>query len=1192
MRAPIDVMRFEFRYQLRSPFFLGALLLFALIHFLAITGTGIHLDLSNQVAINGAYGILQVELLLFALGMLPMLAFVTTAITRDFEHGTAALVFATPIAPRQFLLGRFFGALSSALLIGLAGLLGALMGTLMPWLDQTRIAPFSWLPWAYVFFLFILPGTFFLCAIFFAVAALTRSFALTFAAAIAFFVAEVFLNLSAKNDSSAWAAALDPTARLTVLEATRYWTATELNIRLPLELLPQNRLLWLIVSLTALCLTLLRFQLVHETTQNSTKKIAAALRAHFVRRRGGKTQPAVQPITATQSFRPRAQFTAQFKMELSAIFKSPLIYIVLALIAAAMVGEFQGNVSRIGLETPFYPLTSLLLPFLRYGLLQFILMIALWYAADLIHRERAARLDAIVHAAPFPDWVLLLSKTVAVCLVIHAVLLAAVLTLIALQAATGYFHFEFGLYAQGAFLYNGFYFCMLGVLAVVIQTIAPNKWLGLLLTLGAYVVLLSLAPMGYDHPLYSFSIPAVAYSDMNGFGHYSKPAFTLIAYWGTFCVLLLIVGHLFYPRGNGASWRKRRQEAQMRCNANVRRIAALAAVAFIIIGGWIFYNTNIRNEYLSPRAQLQRKADYEKNWRSYENAPAPSYDRIEMALDIFPNERRLESRGSAVLGNHKQAPISEFIVSVNPALRITQLEIESATLTQTDRAQGVWVFRFNAPLQPQAAVKMTWNASRSNAGFVAGEPDNTLVANGTYLDTIDVMPIPGYNENRRITDNAERRQYGLPPAPRAPKLDAPAYADKLGFGIDSRTVFAVTLSTSADQIAVAPGTLQKEWQQDGRRYFQYQAEQPILPNLSFCSARYAVARDRWNDVAVEIYYDPQHSSNIVAMMETAKRGLARYSTEFAPYPFPYLRILEFPNYRSEGKFHSGTLLLSEGVGFVNDLHAAGNLDYGLLHELAHLWWGERIAGAQMQGRWLLTENMADYSALMMFQETSPTLAYRIVRNMLNGYLKGRSNENEAEVPVMLTERHGYLRAKGPHALYALQDIIGKEKVHQALRNFQRDFGFQTSPCPTSKDLVNALRAVTDADHQQLITDLFERIVLYDLQLDAANVKQVDGAYETTLEVTAKQFTADGSGKETEEPLEMWFDVALFAESDKSPAETSPLYLQKYRLHSGKQTLTIRTSQKPTLAALDPFHKMIERNAENNRLKVASFNQAR
>ena len=40
--------------------------------------------------------------------------------------------------------------------------------------------------------------------------------------------------------------------------------------------------------------------------------------------------------------------------------------------------------------------------------------------------------------------------------------------------------------------------------------------------------------------------------------------------------------------------------------------AALAAIAFFGVGGWIFYNTNILNEYLTPEERLQRQADYEK----------------------------------------------------------------------------------------------------------------------------------------------------------------------------------------------------------------------------------------------------------------------------------------------------------------------------------------------------------------------------------------------------------------------------------------------------------------------------------------------------------------------------------------------------------------------------------------------------
>ena len=154
------------------------------------------------------------------------------------------------------------------------------------------------------------------------------------------------------------------------------------------------------------------------------------------------------------------------------------------------------------------------------------------------------------------------------------------------------------------------------------------------------------------------------------------------------------------------------------------------------------------------------------------------------------------------------------------------------------------------------------------------------------------------------------------------------------------------------------------------------------------------------------------------------------------------------------------------------------------------------------------------------------------------------------------------------------------------RNFISEYSFKTSPCPTSRDLVNALRAVGGQEYQQLITDLFERIVLYDLNVEAASARETVGGYEVTVEVTAKQYEDDGHGKETEEPLDSWFDVAVIPKTDESLERVRPLYIEKHRLRSGKQTLTVRTSKRPGIVALDPFHNRIERNAGNNSRIIA------
>ncbi len=126
------------------------------------------------------------------------------------------------------------------------------------------------------------------------------------------------------------------------------------------------------------------------------------------------------------------------------------------------------------------------------------------------------------------------------------------LVCIGLQAAAGYYNFEIGVYLQGLFVNTGFYFCMWAVLACVLQTLMPGKWSGMLVVFAVIVTLTALPAFGWNHVLYGFRIPYVIYSDMNGFGHSLQLIYSLVVYWGAFCVLLVLVGHCSPSRRNPA----------------------------------------------------------------------------------------------------------------------------------------------------------------------------------------------------------------------------------------------------------------------------------------------------------------------------------------------------------------------------------------------------------------------------------------------------------------------------------------------------------------------------------------------------------------------------------------------------------------------------------------------------------------
>jgi aminopeptidase N len=409
------------------------------------------------------------------------------------------------------------------------------------------------------------------------------------------------------------------------------------------------------------------------------------------------------------------------------------------------------------------------------------------------------------------------------------------------------------------------------------------------------------------------------------------------------------------------------------------------------------------------------------------------------------------------------------------------------------------------------------------------------------------------------------------------------------------------VSTQADQIAIAPGNLEREWTEGPRRFFHYRADAPIANFFSFQSARYAVRRDVWqrddgsaghdaaSDVAIEIYYQPGHEFNLDSMLESVKASLSYNSRNFGPYQYRQFRIVEFPRYARFAQAFPNTIPYSEGIGFIARVKPDDPKDidypyYVTAHEAAHQWWGHQVMSGDVQGGSMLVESLAQYSALMVMRhKVGPAKMRKFLAYELNRYLLGRATEQKKELPLSRVEDQPYVHyAKGSLVMYALADNIGEERLNEAIRTFRDAHAFKGPPYPSTSELIGGIRAVTPAQMQYLIEDLFDRIVIYDNRAVSASAKPLPGGrFEVTVKVVAKKRIADELGKEHDVPLADLIDIGVV--DDKG----EPIALERHRIDREEGSFTLVVDRKPAKAGIDPLNMLIDRRPDDNTIAVTA-----
>jgi ABC-2 type transport system permease protein len=1193
------IVDFEFRYQLKNPVFWVAAGLFFLLTFGSVTIDEVQIGASANVHVNSPYAMTETTLALSLFFMFVSTAFVANVVVRDDETGFGPIVRATRVKKASYLYGRFLGAFLAVAVAFLAVPLATLVGSLMPWVDPEKIGPFRPGDYLYTYVVMALPSLFLTSSGFFALATATRSMMGTYLGVVGVLVTYTLVTaLAAKPEYMQVMAYADPMGFGAVDQATRYWTVIERNTALvPLTgPLLWNRLLWTGVAAALLAIAYATF---HFEVRGKKASRRAALAAEAP----APAAPAASTTRATPRFDAPAlwaQFLARTRLDMAQVFRSPAFFVLLALglFNAGLAMWFENG----GYGVAIYPVTRRMIVILRGAFSLIPAIVAIYYAGELVWRERDRRTEEIIDAAPVPDWVFVAPKILAIAMVFVALFIVSILAAFLVQALKGYTAFEVGKYLWWYLAPLSVSMTLFAILAVFVQAIVPQKFVGWAVMVVIIVANLVFGSLGFEDNLYHYGGgmigPQVPLSDMNGQGRAGEAAWWLRAYWSAIALALMVVAYGLWRRGKETRLSPRLMRLPRRLAGPAGAILGLSLALAIGTGGFIFLNTHVWNPYHTERDDDRWAADYEKALLKYETVPQPKITDVVLNVALDPDYPRARTAGLYVVQNKTDAPIRELHIRFPLYLKVLSLSVEGGRPTKTFEKFNYRIFTFDTPMAPGEKRRVSFQTDLSQRGFTNNRNMTRIVHNGTFLNDMDFTPMIGMSRDMLLTDRSKRRKYGLKPAElRMPKLEDDAARQFNLLRKDSDWVNAdITVSTLADQIPMAPGYRVSDVTANGRRTERFVTEAPINHFFSIQSAKYAVKRELYKGIDLSVYYYPGHPWNVERMIHALKVGLDYDQANFSPYQFHQVRILEFPAFQGAfAQSFANTVPYSEDIGFIYDSRDASKIDmvtYVTAHELGHQWWAHQVIGAKMQGSTMLDETLAQYSALMAMKTLyGKDQIRKFLKYELDNYLRSRGGETIEEEPLDRVEDQGYIYyRKGSLVMYRLEDVVGEDAVNRALRAFLKAYAFKGAPYPKSTDLIALFRKYSGPDpiKQQLITDLFDKITIYDLRtVKAVSKRRADGRFDVTMTLAAKKHYADGKGRETETAMDEPVDIGLFAKEPggKGFGARDVIVMKRVMLRSGKTTLGFVTDRAPAFAGVDPYNTMIDRNSDENIAKV-------
>ncbi|QOD60848.1 hypothetical protein H9I45_16160 [Polaribacter haliotis] len=1213
------IFKQELKYWFNKPLLYIFIAIFLLISFfIASASAGIFDNISGTMGssriVNSPIQIIGIfnELTILILFLFP--AIIGVSIYRDFKSEMHTILFSYPFTKANYLFAKFFSGVVAVSAIVLVIALGLFIGFRFPGTNSDLIESFSFISYIKAYLIFVLPNILFFGAVVFAVVTFTRSIGAGFISVIILlFFGFGISSILSEPEQVNLLAILDPFGFSAIDKYTKYWTMSEQNaLQIPIkEYIIYNRLFWLAITSLVFGLVYKYFKFNQNALTISFRKTKGerVTKTNF----SGVTKIELTKVSYNYSFLQNLKTTWKLSnLEFKYIFKSLPFICILIVGVLLLVGSlfFVGEI--FGTKT--LPVTWQMLS----GGNTFTLIINLCtflYSGMLVQRARTAKINYLVDSTPIPNWTLLFSKLIAL-LKMQLVLLSVIMVAgVLFQTYKGFYDYEIMHYIKELFGLKFLNYVVWALLSIFIQTLFKNQYLGFFVLLIISIAMPLLGLVGVELAVFKYNEgPGFSYSDMNGYGSGLSRYLWYKVYWVLGGTVLIVLSVLMWVRGLPNNFVERIYIAKKRFKVPQKIAFFTFLITFLSLGFTIWKATKSDSKNSASKQAELDAVKWEKTYKKYQNYRQPRIVGVKADVAIFPKERTYNASVEFTMVNKTDQAIDTILLNHN-SLESTFEFNKPNNIVLEDTVFHFDIYQLKNKLQPGDSLQLSVTVkSKENTTFQQKSP---IRENGTFINNFSIFPSLGYSPAGELRDDKTREKYDLPKNNLRPH---PSDSTALGNTYISRDAdwidFEATVSTSKDQIAIAPGYLQKEWTEGNRRYFNYKMDSKILNFYAFNSARYKVKKEMWNGISLEIYYHKSHTYNLDRMMKGIKASLEYNTKNFSPYQHKQVRIIEFP--RTGGSFAQSfpnTIPFSEGVGFIADVDDTkdGGVDYPFaitVHELAHQWFAHQVIGADVLGATLTSESMSEYVSLKVIEKKQgKTKMRKFLKDALDGYLTGRTFESKREKPLMYNDGQGYIHyQKGSLVLYAMSDYIGEENFNGAIKKYVNKVKFQEPPYTTSIEMVEFIKEATPDSLKYLIKDMFETITLYKNRVVDLKSKELEnGKYQVDIEFEVSKYRNNEKGKRyysdnkkdsisyTKEgsekpiysvPLADYIDIGIFTEEEiDGKKEEKQLYFKKHKITQINNKITIIVDERPIEVGIDPYNKLIDTKSDDNRRKL-------